>query len=60
MSIFSNLLEICMEVFVDDFTVYGSSFDACLDSLSIVLDRCIETNLVLNFEKFLLNRNMLG
>ena len=36
---------------MDDFTVYGSSFDACLDSLSIVLDRCIETNLVLNFEK---------
>ena len=36
---------------MDDFTVYGSSFDACLDSLFRVLDRCIETNLVLNFEK---------
>jgi len=36
---------------MDDFTVYGSSFDACLDSLSRVLDRCIETNIVLNFEK---------
>jgi len=36
---------------MDDFTVYGSSFDACLDSLSRVLDRCIETNLVLNIEK---------
>nr|KYP36884.1 Retrovirus-related Pol polyprotein from transposon opus [Cajanus cajan] len=33
------------------FTVYGSSFDACLDSLDRVLNRCIETNLVLNFEK---------
>ena len=31
--------------------VYGSSFDACLDSLDRVLNRCIETNLVLNFEK---------
>ena len=50
-SIFSDLLESCMEVFMDDFTVYGSSFDACLESLSKVLDRCIETNLVLNFEK---------
>uniref|UniRef100_A0A151UG20 Retrovirus-related Pol polyprotein from transposon 297 family n=1 Tax=Cajanus cajan TaxID=3821 RepID=A0A151UG20_CAJCA len=39
------------EVFMDDFTVYGSSFDACLDSLDRVLNRCIETNLVLNFEK---------
>ena len=40
-----------MEVFMDDFIVYGSSFDICLESLSRVLDRCIETNLVLNFEK---------
>ena len=51
MSIFSDLLEECMEVFMDDFTVYGSSFDSCLDSLARVLHRCIETNLVLNFEK---------
>ncbi|XP_050915617.1 uncharacterized protein LOC127130692 [Lathyrus oleraceus] len=40
-----------MEVFMDDFTVYGSSFDACLNSLSLSLERCIETNLVLNYEK---------
>ena len=40
-----------MEVFMDDFIVYGSSFDACLASLARVLNRCIETNLVLNFEK---------
>ena len=37
--------------FIDDFTVYGSSFDTCLDSQDRVLSRCIETNLVLNFEK---------
>jgi len=36
---------------MDDFTLYGSFFDACLDSLSRVLDRCIETNCVLNFVK---------
>jgi len=36
---------------MNDFTIYGSSFDACLDSLSRVLDQCIETNLVLNLEK---------
>ena len=40
-----------MEVFMDDFTVYGSSFDECLTSLARILHRCIETNLVLNFEK---------
>ena len=36
---------------MDDFTVYGSSLDTFLDSLDRVLSRCIETNLVLNFEK---------
>jgi len=50
-SIFSDFLENCIEVFMDDFTVYGSSFDICLDSLEKVLNRCTETNLVLNFEK---------
>jgi len=45
---------------MDNFTVYGSSFYACLDSLSRVLDLCIETNLVLNFEKchFMLQEGM--
>ncbi|RDX64963.1 Retrovirus-related Pol polyprotein, partial [Mucuna pruriens] len=51
MSIFSDLLQDCMEVFMDDFTVYADSFDACLNNLSRVLKRCIDTNLVLNFEK---------
>ncbi|CAM8972455.1 unnamed protein product [Rhodiola kirilowii] len=40
-----------MEVFMDDFSVYGSSFDDCLANLTKVLKRCIETNLVLNWEK---------
>ena len=51
MSIFSDFLEDCIEVFMDDFTIYGNSFDLCLDNLARVLKRCIETNLVLNFEK---------
>ncbi|RDX94470.1 Retrovirus-related Pol polyprotein, partial [Mucuna pruriens] len=50
-SIFSYLLQECMEVFMDDFTVYADSFEACLGNLSKVLKRCIDTNLVLNFEK---------
>lgn len=33
------------------FTVYGDSFDNCLHNLTLVLQRCIETNLVLNSEK---------
>ena len=51
LSIFSELVENCIEVFMDDFTVYGDSFDMCLDSLIRVLEKFIETNLVLNFEK---------
>jgi len=51
MSIFTDLLEHCIEVFMDDFSVYGSSFDHCLSNLARVLERCKETNLVLNFEK---------
>lgn len=49
--IFSDFIGRDMEVFMDDFTVYGSSFDSCLASLSKVLQRCTETNLVLNWEK---------
>ncbi|RDY00801.1 Retrovirus-related Pol polyprotein from transposon 17.6, partial [Mucuna pruriens] len=50
-SIFSDLLQDCIEVFMDDFTVYVESFDVCLENLSRVLTRSIDTNLVLNFEK---------
>ncbi|RDY01486.1 hypothetical protein CR513_15173, partial [Mucuna pruriens] len=39
-NIFSDLLQDCMEVFMDDFTVYADSFDACLENLSKVLRRC--------------------
>ncbi|RDX79158.1 Retrovirus-related Pol polyprotein, partial [Mucuna pruriens] len=50
-SIFSDLLQDCMEVFMDNFTMYADSFDACLENPSKVLTRYIDTNLVLNFEK---------
>ncbi|RDY09710.1 Retrovirus-related Pol polyprotein from transposon 17.6, partial [Mucuna pruriens] len=51
LSIFSDLLEERMEVFMDDFTVYADTFEACLGNLSCVLKRCMKTNLVLNYEK---------
>ncbi|CAM8950971.1 unnamed protein product [Rhodiola kirilowii] len=51
MSIFCDYIEKCIEVFMDDFSIHGSSFDDCLANLSNVLARCIETNLVLNWEK---------
>jgi len=51
MSIFSDYVERIIEVFMDDFTVYGDSLDKCLENLSLILKRCTETNLVLNYEK---------
>ncbi|CAN6583707.1 unnamed protein product [Malus baccata var. baccata] len=51
MSIFSDYVEKIIEVFIDDFSVFGDSFDGCLHNLSLILKRCIETNLVLNWEK---------
>ena len=50
-SIFSEFLENYIEVFMDNFTVLGSFFDACLYNLEKVLNKCIQSNLVLNFEK---------
>ncbi|KAM6582206.1 hypothetical protein CsatB_009208 [Cannabis sativa] len=51
MAIFSDLIEKCIEVFMDDFSVFGSSFDQCLSNLELVLARCEDSNLVLNWEK---------
>ena len=51
LSIFSDLVEHIMEVYMDDITVYEESFDECLIYLGTILHRCIEKNLVLNWEK---------
>ena len=50
-----------MEVFRDDFSVYGTSFDNCLHNLNKVLQRCEETDLVLNWEKchFMVNEGVI-
>ncbi|WVZ52144.1 hypothetical protein U9M48_003232, partial [Paspalum notatum var. saurae] len=51
MAIFSDLIGNIMEVFTDDFSVYGKTFDGCLENLEKVLQRCKEVDLVLNWEK---------
>ena len=51
MSIFSDMIEEIMEVFMDDFSIYGKTFDHCLKNLDRVLQRCQEKDLVLNWEK---------
>ncbi|PIN15036.1 DNA-directed DNA polymerase [Handroanthus impetiginosus] len=52
MAIFTDMVENFLEVFMDDFSVYGNSFDECLNNLSSVLKRCEDTNLVLNWKKY--------
>ena len=51
MAIFSDMVEEIMEVFMDDFSVFGPSFDHCLHNLARILQRCEEKNLDLNWEK---------
>ncbi|GKB50981.1 reverse transcriptase domain-containing protein [Tanacetum coccineum] len=51
MAIFHDMIEETMEVFMDDFSVFGDSFSSCLSYLDKMLQRCEDTNLVLNWEK---------
>nr|GFB47667.1 reverse transcriptase domain-containing protein [Tanacetum cinerariifolium] len=51
MAIFHDMIEKTMEVFMDDFSVFGNSFQTCLSHLEKMLKRCEDTNLCLNWEK---------
>ena len=51
MGISSDMIEIILEMFMDDFSVFGDSYEGCLENLRKVLERCKEKNLVLNWEK---------
>ena len=50
-AIFHDMVEQIIEVFMDDFSTFGPSFDICLHNLNLVLQRCEDTNLVLTWEK---------
>ena len=49
-----------MDVYMDDITVYGGRFEECLINLETILHKCIEKNLVLNWEKchFMVNQGI--
>jgi hypothetical protein len=51
MAVFSKFIEEIVEVFMDDFSIYGKTFVDCLANLDKVLTRCAEVDLVLNWEK---------
>ena len=48
LSIFSDMVKYCLEVFMDDLTVFRDSFDNCLEN---ILMKCEGKKLVLNWEK---------
>ncbi|GJW38733.1 reverse transcriptase domain-containing protein [Tanacetum coccineum] len=50
-AIFQDMLETSMEVFMDNFLVFGDSFDSCLANLKQMLIRCKQAHLVLNWER---------
>ena len=52
LGIFSNLVHDCVEVYMDDFTVYGNSFEEALENLEKVFIRCKKANLSLSHEIF--------
>ncbi|GJV52047.1 reverse transcriptase domain-containing protein [Tanacetum coccineum] len=51
LAIFHDMIEESVKVFMDDFSVFGSSFDRCLNNLDKMLQRCKDAHLVLNWEK---------
>ena len=48
MAIFSDMVGEFLEIFMDDFFVFGESFNGCLKNLQKVLERYIESNLLLS------------
>ena len=60
LSIFNDMVERIMKVYMDDITIYGSTFEECLANLETVLNRFIKKNLVLNWEKcdFMVNQGI--
>nr|GEU38079.1 DNA-directed DNA polymerase [Tanacetum cinerariifolium] len=43
MSIFHDMIEKTMEVFMDDFSVFGDNFSSCLTNLDKMLERCVRS-----------------
>ena len=51
LAIFSDMVDKYLEVFMDDFSMFGTTFEDYLHNLSKVLKRCIGTNFILSWEK---------
>ena len=45
------MVERFLEIFIDYFSIYGDLFTQYLHNLELFLQRCVEKNLTLNWEK---------
>ena len=48
LSLFSDMVKRFLEIFMDDFSIYGDSFTQCLYHLELILQLCAKKNLTLN------------
>jgi len=62
LSLFFDMVERFLEIFMDDFSIYENSFNQCLNHLELILQHCAEKNLTLNWEKcyFMAHEIVLG
>ncbi|GKE79333.1 hypothetical protein Tco_1545453, partial [Tanacetum coccineum] len=51
LAIFHDMIEESVKVFMDDFSIFGNSFNKCLNNLDRMLQRCKDAHHVLNWEK---------
>ncbi|GJU59613.1 reverse transcriptase domain-containing protein, partial [Tanacetum coccineum] len=51
LAIFHDMIKESVEVFMDNFSVFGNSFSTCLNNLDKMLQHCKDVHLVLNWEK---------
>ncbi|GJZ77107.1 reverse transcriptase domain-containing protein [Tanacetum coccineum] len=51
LAIFHDMIKESVKVFMDDFSVFGNSFDKCLNNLNKMLQHCKDAHLVLNWKK---------
>ena len=50
-ALFADLTEDGLEIFMDDFSVFGTTLESCLQKLIEIFKICIQNNLVLSSEK---------
>lgn len=57
---FHDMVKDFMEIFMDEFSVFGESFEQCMENSDRVLVRCDETNLILKMLFFSEGRDFIG